>query len=90
VIAVVPPDAAVSAQSGLLPHLSQRRAVWEFPRLESADYVIVDRTGWRSSQAGGAGFERTLNALPSLGYCPMLIDDGVTLYRRSGACASPL
>jgi uncharacterized membrane protein len=89
VIAAVPSGAPVSAQSGLLAHLSQRRDVWEFPRLESAEYVVVDRTAWRSSQAEGAGFERTLNALPSLGYCPVLTDDGVTLYRRSGTCAPP-
>jgi uncharacterized membrane protein len=89
VIEAVPRDVSVSAQSGLLPHLSQRRDVWEFPRLERADYVIVDRNAWRSSQANDAGFERMLNSLPALGYCPVLSDDGVTLYRRSGACVSP-
>jgi uncharacterized membrane protein len=89
VIAAVPNGTALSAQSGLLPHLSQRRDVWEFPRLENAEYVIVDRTAWRTSQADDAGYERTLHSLPSLGYCPVLTDDGVTLYRRSGACASP-
>lgn len=89
VIAAVPRHAAVSAQSGLLPHLSQRDDIWEFPRLERAEYVIVDRAGWRSSQADGACYERTLNALPSLGYCPLLSDDGVTLYRGGGACESP-
>ncbi len=89
VIAAVPRVATVSAQSGLLPHLSQRAGIWEFPQLENAEYVIVDRAGWRSSQADGAGYERTLNVLPSLGYCPLFSDDGVTLYRGGGACASP-
>jgi uncharacterized membrane protein len=88
-IEMVPPNAAVSAQSGLLPHLSQRRDVWEFPRLESAEYVIVDRTAWRSWQANDAGFERTLDSLPSLGYCPVLTDEGLILFRRSDICASP-
>ncbi|MGD9891114.1 MAG: DUF2079 domain-containing protein [Dehalococcoidia bacterium] len=90
VIAAVPPDAAVSAQSGLLPHLSQRRDIWEFPRLERAEYVIIDRTAWRTSQSDAAGFERTFHSLPAFGYCPVLTDDGVTLYRRSRSCASPL
>lgn len=89
VLAAVPDNAPLSAQSGLLPHLSQRRDVWEFPRLENAEYVVVDPTAWRSSQSVGAGYERVLRALPSLGFCPLLSEDGVTLYGRGERCASP-
>lgn len=82
VIRAVPPEVPLSGQGGLLPHLSQRRAIWEFPRLGAAEYVIIDRKGWRSSQSDGAGYERTIAALPSLGYCLLLAEDGVELYAR--------
>jgi uncharacterized membrane protein len=41
-IAMVPPDAIVSAQSRLNPHLSQRARIYMFPKVEDADYVIFD------------------------------------------------
>jgi len=88
VLAAVPPEAPVSAQSGLLPHLSQRREVWEFPRLENAAFVVVDRTAWRSSQSRDTGYDRVLDSLPSLGFCVLLHEDGVTLYARGPRCAS--
>jgi uncharacterized membrane protein len=84
----VPPAVPLSAQSGLLPHLSQRPAVWEFPRLEAATYVVVDRNGWRSSQAEDAGYQRVLASLPALGYCLLVEDDGVLLWTRRPTCAS--
>jgi uncharacterized membrane protein len=85
VLRAVPAQVPLSAQSGLVPHLSQRRAVYEFPRLEHAEWVIIDRHGWRSSQANDAGYARVLAELPSLGYCLFLVNDGVEAYRK-GAC----
>ena len=38
----IPPEAAVSAQSRLLPHLSQRERIYMFPRMDDADYAFVD------------------------------------------------
>lgn len=81
-IALIPHGASVSAQSGMLPHLSERREAYEFPDLRDAQFVLVDRGAWRSQQSIAAGFEETLEALPSLGYCPMLLDSNVELYRR--------
>ena len=88
VVRAVPAGASVSAQSGLLPHLSQRREVWEFPVLRDATYVLVDRQGWRSSQSAEAGYERVLASLPERGYCLVMEDDGVVLYARGDLCAS--
>src|SRR5205807_1397038 len=51
VAALIPPDASLSAQTGLAPHLSHRRVQWEFPRLRGADYVIVQDGGVRSTQS---------------------------------------
>lgn len=88
VLAVVPADAAISAQSGLLPHLAHRRDLWEFPRIEDADYVLVDRAAWRSSQSEAAGYDRTLRSLSARGFCPLRTEGSVTLYHRGEPCAS--
>jgi uncharacterized membrane protein len=47
-VALIPASASVSAQSDLVPHLSNRRAIYLFPyRAESAEYVLIDRKGER-------------------------------------------
>jgi uncharacterized membrane protein len=43
-IAQIPPDAAVSAQSNLYPHVAQRRKAYLFPAVNDADYVFLDVT----------------------------------------------
>lgn len=43
-IALVPQDAIVSAQSKLNPHLSQRERIYMFPRIDDAEYVFFDVT----------------------------------------------
>ncbi|HQY92277.1 DUF2079 domain-containing protein [Caldilinea sp.] len=45
IMAQIPPDAAVSAQDRLNPHVSGRRTVYIFPRVDDADYVWLDVTG---------------------------------------------
>lgn len=42
VLALIPPNASVSAQSGLVPHLTTRRALYMFPNIHNAEYVLVD------------------------------------------------
>jgi uncharacterized membrane protein len=39
----IPTTAAVSAQTTLAPHLSQRQEVYLFPTLRDAEYVLLDR-----------------------------------------------
>ena len=41
----IPPEASVSAQDELLPHLSHRREIYLFPTIEDADYILMDRLG---------------------------------------------
>lgn len=44
-LTMIPPTASVSAQSNLVPHVSERSAVYLFPyRDDSADYVFLDVT----------------------------------------------
>lgn len=42
--AQIPPEAALSASDRLNPHVSGRRTVYVFPRLEDADTVLYDAT----------------------------------------------
>lgn len=81
---LIPPSASLSAQSGLAPHLSQRRTQWEFPRLLDADYVILDDDGIRSSQSLLAGFDLTVASLPRLGYRLVASEGSIRLYQHAG------
>ncbi len=83
-IALVPADehVSVSAQSGLLPRLSQRVEAHEFPGFSGrADWVIVDRFGFRSSQSLDSGFETEL-ARVRRSYDLVYSADGVEVFRR--------
>jgi uncharacterized membrane protein len=44
--AQIPPDAIVSGQFTLLPHVSQRQRAHIFPRIEDAEYVFLDMQGF--------------------------------------------
>ncbi|MBV9690355.1 MAG: DUF2079 domain-containing protein [Ktedonobacteraceae bacterium] len=44
-IAMIPPTASVSAQSNLVPHISERRSIYLFPYADDeADYIFLDVT----------------------------------------------
>ncbi len=43
-IAQIPPDASISAQSKLYPHLSNRTVAYQFPDVNDAEYVFLDVT----------------------------------------------
>lgn len=46
IINLIPSDASVSAQSGLVPHVSQRKNIYLFPfAKDSAEYIFLDVTG---------------------------------------------
>ena len=60
---LVPDDAMqeVSAQSSLLPRLSQRANAWEFPQAAArVDWVVVDRYTHRSTQSVSTGYDAAL------------------------------
>lgn len=39
---IIPPDAAVSAQSPIVPHIANRFKIYLFPETKDADYIILD------------------------------------------------
>jgi uncharacterized membrane protein len=86
VIAMIPADGRVSAQSNLLPHLSQRQWVKDYPRLDGVEYVILDFNTWGMWQTSFPIYERVLNSLPGHGFCHIYEEDGVHLYRHLPSC----
>lgn len=82
-LALVPPDASVSAQNTLLPHLSEREKILEFPEVEDAAYVIVDPSLPVTEQARATGYARKIESLPALGYELIFDHDGVKVFRRT-------
>ncbi len=84
-IALVPQEAIVSAQSRLNPHLSQREKIYMFPRVEDAEYVIFDVTAdswpihpydqWRLYQS----------LITEEGFGVVAAEDGYVLLRRGAA-----
>jgi uncharacterized membrane protein len=86
IVATVPPAASVSAQSSILPHLSERENIREFPYLDRAAYVVIDRKGFVAWDADVSGYSRVLAALPERGYCLLKSDDGVELWAVDELC----
>jgi hypothetical protein len=84
----IPANASVSAQTGIVPHLSQRQVEWEFPRLENAEFVVLEEGGMVSAQ-GVAAYQATVESLTGLGYVEGARAGTITLYRRSAAAMAP-
>jgi uncharacterized membrane protein len=78
----VPSDAIVSAQWPFVPHLSERRKVYQFPRVLDAEVVLVDEAGPIPAGDLAAGFFDCLAALPRLGFDEVAHDDGISLWRK--------
>ncbi len=79
----IPEDAVVSAQNTLLPHLSQRQFIFEFPDVPPrAEWVIVDTTLPITQQATGEGYDRVLGKLAEWGFTEVFSQDGVRVFSR--------
>ncbi|HXF64575.1 MAG TPA: DUF2079 domain-containing protein [Caldilineaceae bacterium] len=80
-IAQIPPEAKVSAQDRLNPHVSGRETVYIFPRLEDADTVFVDVTGpaWPQHPSD---LRATVDELLESGFGIAAADDGYLLLRQ--------
>ena len=89
----VPKDVSLSVHSDLNPHLSQRQKLYVFPRVEDAEYVLMDRYRDSSSRDvfvvpsdGHRERLRVLDELIGSGKWEVLVDlDGYVLLKRKGA-----
>jgi uncharacterized membrane protein len=77
---LIPKDAPVAAQSTILPHVSQRRDVFEFPLVQQADYAIIDSNLSISSHEREDGYDVAANNLA--GFETLFDSDGVRVFRR--------
>lgn len=71
----IPPDASVSAQSDLVPHLAHRRQIYVFPNIHDAEYVVLDNFAdyWPLS---AADFGRALDEMWNNPLYDLLWQDG--------------
>jgi uncharacterized membrane protein len=82
IVAMVPDGAVVSAQSAFVPHLAERRKIYQFPRVVDAAWVITDKYGPVPADDLAAGYWTCVSALPRLGYDPVREDDGITVWEK--------
>jgi uncharacterized membrane protein len=81
VLAAIPPDAKVSVQDRLDPHVSNRERLYIFPRLEDADTVLVDVTGPAWPQHPSE-LRASVDELLARGFGVAAADDGYLLLRQ--------
>ncbi len=83
-IAQIPPDAAVSAQDRLNPHVSGRHTLYIFPRVDDADYVLLDVTGPAWPQHPN-DLKRSVEELLAGDFGVAAAQDGYLLLQRDAA-----
>ena len=82
IVAMIPPGDAVSAQSSFVAHLSERRQIYEFPRVLDARFVILDAYGPIPLDDLADGYWSCLEALPRLGFDVIRQDDGISVWEK--------
>ena len=84
IIARIPASASVSAQSDLVPHLSNRRFVYLFPyRAAEADYILLDVTSNPYPLSDAAAYVQNIwQTLTSGLYKVVVAQDGYLLLQR--------
>jgi uncharacterized membrane protein len=81
-LAQIPPDAAVSAQSNLHPHLSSRPRLYVYPAVEDAEYVVLDVAGTSDPLFPDALFPAASTLLDNPAFDLLGAADGLLLFRR--------
>jgi uncharacterized membrane protein len=87
IIRQIPAHASVSAQSDLVPHLSNRRFVYLFPDgVAQAEYVLLDVAGNPYPLADGQQYVGSVEQVLGSGQFQIVTaEDGYLLLRRTGA-----
>ncbi len=81
-IAQIPPDASISAQGKLYPHLSNRRIAYQLPDVNEAEYVFFDATTGAWPVHPNDIWALAQNLLHSRQYGVLDAADGYLLLRR--------
>src|SRR5262249_53560222 len=81
----IPPDASVSAQAPIAPHLSYRQELYHFPNLgpagNPARFVVVDTT-LTNRQTALRNIAEGVGGLPAKGYVKVFDENGILLFER--------
>jgi uncharacterized membrane protein len=87
-VAQIPANASVSAQTDLVPHLSNRQFVYLFPlRALAADYLFLDVTGNIFPFGDPAAYAAQVRAVLRSGmYQTVAAQDGYLLLQRAATC----
>ncbi|MFN8467719.1 MAG: DUF2079 domain-containing protein [Caldilineaceae bacterium] len=78
----IPPGASVSAQDRLNPHVAGRKTVYIYPRVDDADYVLLDVTGSAWPQHPN-DLKQSVDELRQQGFGIAAADDGYLLLSRN-------
>ena len=78
----IPSDASVSAQDRLNPHVAGRPTVYIYPRVDDADYVLLDVTGSAWPQHPN-DLKKSVDELRSQGFGIVAADDGYLLLGKN-------
>jgi hypothetical protein len=79
----LPPNAAVTASTALVPHISRRPRVYVFPAVLDAEYVFVDLRASPAPTSAGDVFLRLSALLADGGWNVETADDGLLLLQRA-------
>ena len=82
IIAQIPPQAKVSAQDRLNPHVSSRETVYWFPRVDDADTIFLDVVGpaWPQHPSD---LRQSVDALLESGFAISAARDGYLLLQKN-------
>ena len=81
--ASIPPDAAVSATSALVPRVSRRGSVYVFPAVLNADFVFLDLRASPAPTSAGDVFMRVRDLVSEGGWRVESAHDGLLLLHRA-------
>lgn len=85
VVAMIPADASVSAQNALVPHLSHRRYIYQYPYgAEQSDYVVLDTAGFIYPFTDQHAYDQSVRDLQSSGHFrTVFARDGYLVLQRA-------
>ncbi len=90
IVALVPDEAVVCAQSDIFPHLSHRRDIYVFPFVADAEYVVVDldATAEKSPSGFHAFYAQVNELLENPDFGVVASAGGVLLFQRGAGRAN--
>lgn len=88
-LALIPPDARVSAQSNVYPHLSNREWIYVFPNIDDARFVLVDVAGTSDPLYVDEVFSEVQALLANTQFRVVEGVDGFLLFERVGVATTP-